>query len=196
MRIKKSSILFIILIVFISFMLSILYELALSKVYDSRKQGRALSEIKRLNELKLSMIDEKQTIRYLIYTHSDTILRNEMTGAYMEKNLAENYTIEDVDELRRLRNVEYLYEDEFKTKCYALKGDYIIVKTLYYDELVLKAYRLYDPTIEEDTRFWYNGEILTSEKSLHTYDALTGDGISTEKALVKALIEEEIRDKH
>ncbi len=182
-----------ILILIIAIALTYIYNLAVSGVHDSRKHSDIVDKVITMSKDETKKLQKDQIIRYTIYTHAETVYRNELTGKYLDEATAENYSIEDIDKIRRLQNVEFIYEDKFKGNGYAITDDYIIIKGLRHGEMYMNAYLMYDPTIERKTRFWYNGEVLTSIKTMHTFDAYTGKGISTDKSLTMLLIEKEIR---
>jgi hypothetical protein len=182
-----------ILILIIAGALTLIYQTAVSRIQDSRKHTDIVDKVIALSKDETRKLQKGRIIRYTVYTHAETVYRNELTGKYLDEATAENYSIEDIDKIRRLKNVEFIYEDRFKDNGYAITDDYIIIKGLRHDELYLNAYLRYDPTIEQKTRFWYNGEILTSIKTMHTFNAYTGKGISTDKSLTPLLIEKEIR---
>lgn len=184
-----------ILILFISFTLALLYQSAIAGVEDSRRQGKTIDQATAISKERLNSLQEGESIRFTVYTHADTVYRNRLTGKYLDEATAENYTIEDIDKMRRLRNVEYIYEEHFNGNGFALTNDYILIKGIKYGELYLKAYLRHDPTIDRRTKFWYNGEVLTSLRTMHTFDAYTGKGISTEKSLTPLLVEEEVRER-
>jgi hypothetical protein len=66
----------------------------------------------------------------LFYTHYEGIFRNELTGAFLEKRASESYKIDNIKELRRLKNVKYFYEDDFNGENIASKEDYVLMKVI------------------------------------------------------------------
>lgn len=193
---KNKTIITIFTIIIMAFLLGFLYNIVLDNIYDSRNYNPIL--LKEINDYEKKVFEEigkNKTKRYTLYTHALTVMKDKLTGAYLNKKAAKDYSINNLNNLRRLKNVVYVYEEDFQANEIAVKNDYLLVKILDDKNLTLRAYFRYDPTIKKFSDFWYNGKVLTSQKSLHTFDALTGEGISTGKVLMPVLIEEEIKDK-
>lgn len=163
-------------------------------VKDTRTYTTLIEKIKEKSTELQSKTNTNEIIRYVLYTESETVYRNELTGAYLGFKESRNYTIEDIHNLRRLKNVKYIYEHEFNNNGIIKKGNYILIKVINNNQLRLRAYISKDPTINEITDFWYNGHYLKSIKTGHTFDALTGKGISNNKSMTPIMIEEEIRE--
>lgn len=182
------------LVIIVSVLGAYIYSTVFNKNGDPRKYGVILESIKDLNNRKINALPGNKTMRYTLYSDFETVYSDVRTGAFMEDVLTKKYSIEDVNDLRRINNVEYIYEKDFKNRCFIKKDKYMLIKTLRDNELFIKAYLSFDPTIEEYTDFWYNGRVLTSVKSLHSFDAVSGEGLSNGKVLQSILVEEEIRE--
>ncbi len=193
------------LLMIISVAVALIVVFERNKISDPRTYGKDISQIRVISESKAKSIPKDKVIRYTVYTHADIIRSGKITkkddvNPHNKDNSETNANVhsdEDVpSEFKRLRNKEFIYDSEFNGGAYATSKNYLIVKLIEADNVVLRAYLKKDPVNGECTNFWYNGHTLTSINTLHTFDARTGKGFSSHKDLVPLIIKEELRIKY
>ncbi len=193
---KIKIIISVIILVSLSVTTAIFLRMFMETIPDSRSQGNELDEINRLAKIKTNSIPKNKVLRYTIYTHFDTIYEDNTIVKHIDDISEEYYTEEELDKMRRLRNKEFVYDKEFEKKGYAITDNYIITKNIKDGRIITKAYFRKDPTNNKFTHFWYNGRKLVSTTTLHTFDSLTGYGISTNTKLEPVMVKEEMREKY